>query len=311
MAKLTDARVNTLQDHFNSGDQPTEANFADLVQWIQEGIEEHDHDGTGDGDGMTFDTLTLKASVANSELSLRTFDVGAAESRIYFDKSDHNTIGTLAETDDGDWLGFLGFRGVGSGLGWSYGAYIYAAQVGAAGVANVETDLYFVTGNNAGVNTLHLVLDGGTGYTGLGVTPTYPLDVYHATVNAIAQFESGDPFAQLYLKDDTTVQGEFVRRTGDLTDYYGGGIKHLRLDSTGKVIVGPATAAAAGQLHVDQDQGVGAIPVLVLDQADVSEGFINFIGDERGVIGEGTNSLKSARVELNGTVYRIALYADG
>lgn len=52
MAKLTDARVGTLQNFFDSGDQPTSAQFDQLIQWIQEGIEEHDHSGTGDGDGV-------------------------------------------------------------------------------------------------------------------------------------------------------------------------------------------------------------------------------------------------------------------
>jgi hypothetical protein len=35
---------------------------------------------------------------------------------------------------------------------------------------------------------------------------------------------------------------------------------------------------ATGKLHVDQPSTVGAIPVLMLDQADVSEEFIRFVG---------------------------------
>jgi len=42
--------------------------------------------------------------------------------------------------------------------------------------------------------------------------------------------------------------------------------------------VGIGTAAPLAQLHVDQSSTSGAIPVLTLDQADVSEGFINLIG---------------------------------
>lgn len=62
--------------------------------------------------------------------------------------------------------------------------------------------------------------------------------------------------------------------------------------------------------HLDQSIDDAAIPVLTLDQADISEGFINFIGSDRGVITEATNSLESVRVEINGTVRRIAMYAD-
>jgi len=74
--------------------------------------------------------------------------------------------------------------------------------------------------------------------------------------------------------------------------------------------VGVGAAAPAGKYHIDQSVADAAIPALVLDQADVSEGFINFVGSDRGVIGEGTNSTVSVRVELGGVVYRLALYAD-
>ncbi len=68
--------------------------------------------------------------------------------------------------------------------------------------------------------------------------------------------------------------------------------------------------APTAQLHVDQSDTGGAIPVLSLDQADISDGFINFIGSDRGVITGATDSLESVRVEINGTVRRLALYVD-
>ena len=77
------------------------------------------------------------------------------------------------------------------------------------------------------------------------------------------------------------------------------------------VYVGIGTGAPAGKLHVDQSVDSAAIPTLVLDQADVTEGFINFIGSDRGT---GTlaiiNQTASVRAEINGTVYRLALYAN-
>ncbi len=74
--------------------------------------------------------------------------------------------------------------------------------------------------------------------------------------------------------------------------------------------VGINLSSPAAQLHIDQRETDGAIPVLTLDQADESEGLINFIGLDRGVIDEGTSSTESIRVEINGVVRRIALYAD-
>lgn len=82
----------------------------------------------------------------------------------------------------------------------------------------------------------------------------------------------------------------------------------LSLSADGRV--GMTVAAPLAQLHIDQKEDDEAIPVLALDQADVSEGFINFIGSDRGVISESTSSTESVRVEINGTVRRLALYAD-
>lgn len=46
--------------------------------------------------------------------------------------------------------------------------------------------------------------------------------------------------------------------------------------ATGRVVLG-ASVAAAAQLHIDQASATAAIPVLLLDQADVSEEMIEFV----------------------------------
>lgn len=78
---------------------------------------------------------------------------------------------------------------------------------------------------------------------------------------------------------------------------------------TGRFAVG-GTVAPLAQLHVDQPCLSGAIPVVIIDQADTSEGTINFIASDRGVITGATNSLASVRVEIGGVVHRLALYVD-
>jgi hypothetical protein len=55
------------------------------------------------------------------------------------------------------------------------------------------------------------------------------------------------------------------------------GTERMRVDETGKVGIG--TNAPAARLHVDQAATDGAVPVLTLDQADVSEPFIKLIGE--------------------------------
>ena len=91
-------------------------------------------------------------------------------------------------------------------------------------------------------------------------------------------------------------------------DGSGTAVERLVINNAGYVGIGITTALA--QTHIDQTSTTVAIPVLALDQADVSEGFINFIGSDRGVITGATNSVGSVRAEINGTVYRLALYAD-
>ena len=93
---------------------------------------------------------------------------------------------------------------------------------------------------------------------------------------------------------------------GVITNYYGLYIQEpLATQSTNRWSI-----YSEGRHHFDQPTADAAIPVLALDQADISEGFINFIGSDRGVIAGATASDVSVRVELDGTVYRLALYAD-
>ncbi len=189
--------------------------------------------------------VEIADSSSIAALSINCYDDGAAESRLYFRKSDTDTIGTLAQTDDGDWLGFQVWQGVNSSLAWGEGAYILAIQRGAAGAVYVETDLFLTTYSNTGNNANQLVLDGGTGNVGINVA---------------------EPLAKC---------------------------------------------------HIDQATNNAAIPVLALDQADVSEGFINFIGTAaESAVGPistftgGNAVLGFVRAEINGVQRWLAFYGD-
>lgn len=78
------------------------------------------------------------------------------------------------------------------------------------------------------------------------------------------------------------------------------------------------SSATVPVLEVVQDATDGAQPCLALDQDDVSEGFVDFLGSDRGAVTTALNdgsriptvSAASVRVELNGTVYVIPLFAD-
>ena len=91
---------------------------------------------------------------------------------------------------------------------------------------------------------------------------------------------------------------------GPVTNYYGIYIPEPTKATNNWAIY------AEGRFHFDQPTDDAAVPVLTLDQADISEGLINFVASDRGVIAGATGSAVSVRVELDGTVYRLALYAD-
>ncbi len=175
------------------------------------------------------------------------------------------------------------------------------------------------------------------GYVGIGTAvPAAQLDVlsaashYSGFVTAI--FQDSSNRATLRIRSLTDNPAEFLfdvneavrwsfstRASGDAYSLrlYGQGVvpsytdlqgPYLQITQTGIVSIG--TTLSLAKLHVDQAVSGAAIPVLTLDQADVSDGFINFIGSDRGVIAAATASLVSVRVELAGTVYRLALYVD-
>lgn len=82
--------------------------------------------------------------------------------------------------------------------------------------------------------------------------------------------------------------------------------------STGRVAMG--TTADLGQLTVDQGSSTAAVPVLSLDQADISEGFIDYIGTSAasaaGPISTWTNATIAGfvRCEINGAAYWMPYY---
>ena len=63
--------------------------------------------------------------------------------------------------------------------------------------------------------------------------------------------------------------------------------------NNGRIGIGMSVTAPGAQTHIDQASTTAAIPVLTLDQADLSEDFINFIG--------GASTASSGPIWINGT----------
>ena len=121
-------------------------------------------------------------------------------------------------------------------------------------------------------------------------SPRYGLEIYNTNASAggalIRSYNGGNEYC-LLGKPNSSTYGSF--------HFY----RNLGSSSTNNAVV------KIIQENTGDDQ-----VTLHLKQAATSYGFINFEGSDRGAISSSTSSTASVRVELNGTVYRLALYAD-
>ncbi|KKN85710.1 hypothetical protein LCGC14_0275150 [marine sediment metagenome] len=154
-----------------------------------------------------------------------------------------------------------------------------------------------------------IILD-TAGKVGIGRAPVNLLDVYAATgtIQLTATDVNSNPAIEI-ANDAVEWKLQVRGIDGDKFRISEGADTWVVVQPTNGWI-GMNVNAPLAHLHIDQSNSSAAIPVLALDQADISEGAINFIASARGVITGATNSTQSVRVELNGVVYRLALYAN-
>jgi len=216
--------------------------------------------------------------------------LGAAGGRIVFDS-----------TTDPDNVSFYDCA-VGIGIAGSMDAMLRVACSNYSSCINIDTyddgaEYSKTRLRKSDTDTVGTVIEtddgdslGAHGFYGVNTTPEFSLGA------SIIVTQEGASGAQVPCKMRLATYTNALQNLGIL------------LDSAGRVGVNLLGGLAA-QLHIDQANAGGAMPVLLLNQGDTSEGFIDFVGTDRGVIAAG-NSVASVRVELNGTVYRLALYAD-
>jgi hypothetical protein len=168
-------------------------------------------------------------------------------------------------------------------------------------VLTTGTTTALTLGNNAGddflVDATSLVVEGDTGRVGIGTAS--PATLFHVTTgsgNLEVRLESthasgrcifrmladnGEDSLILFGDGDNTARGRLrYEHTDDSIDFRTAGTDNrLVIDSGGLLSIGGiAAGSAAAQLDIDQASTSGAIPVLRLDQADVSEPMIWFTG---------------------------------
>ena len=154
------------------------------------------------------------------------------------------------------------------------------------------------------VNTNQFVVDTSAGNVGIGTTaPTRALDVVGDInetgwyrVGGSAVLTSGAGYTQLYAGG-----GSGITLSTNATEV-------VRVTSTGNVGIG--TTSPAGKLHSKQASTTAAIPVLELEQLDVSEEFINFVAASAASVANpittwttGGTIAGHVRIGINGTFY--------
>lgn len=205
-----------------------------------------------------------------------------------------------------------------------------------AGVVTGITDLT-VTGDLT-VDTTTLYVDSANSRVGIGtITPSNLLDLQVGTSGnqyllELTNFVStstgsgvGIKFTQGSQKASGSIlAGRDSNYSGDSTadsnlQFYTSedavDAERMRISSSGRV--GVSVSSPTAQFHIDQSSSTAAIPVVKLDQGDVSEPFIDYIGTSAA---SAANSLSSwttgnsvqghIQIDVNGTKRWLRFYDD-
>jgi len=189
-----------------------------------------------------------------------------------------------------------------TGNWYATGLAVNMSQTGTASYSNTGYHRGVYATVFGGVNNNDLIVGLGTSvghYTGnTGTTD----DVFGIQVTPYASAGTINNFYYLYMGNRTN--GGTI---GSLWGIY-------QQDTTAKNYfagnVGINNVTPLAKLHIKQTSTTAGAPVLILEQADVSEGSINFIGSDRGTIATGANSTGSIRIEINGVVRVIPYYTN-
>jgi len=231
--------------------------------------------GIGTTDPTTL--VDIESSNAMADLDIFAYDDGANFPQLAFRKSDSDTRGTLATTDDQDLLGRIEAYGVDSGNNSTLAARWDCLQSGAAGT-EVPCLMRFLTADTNTGASIRMVIEPG-GDVGIGTTnPAELLELAAssnpggASVNTILRLTDTDTGAvaeqivgrlEYYSSDsgsagviaaiegratDASPEGELVFLTEDSTTL----AERMRIADDGKVGIGTGLNLSA-KLHVHED----------------------------------------------------------
>ena len=213
-------------------------------------------------------------------------------------------------------------------------ASIFAEADNTFAADNNETDLVFALGaSEAAVEVARFTHEG---FLGIGTsTPGFLLEVESATTpKIVVTFTDNTSFGQFAFNEGANTLAHFLipgtvfsagsRRSNlevsadsDIT-LRPANVQAWEINEAGQMTVGPARASPATMAYIDQSSTTGAQPVMILDQADIDDSFINFVGTSAA---DASRSVSSAttevdapagyvKIEVNGTDRFLRFYAD-
>ena len=170
--------------------------------------------------------------------------------------------------------------------------------------AGADLDARFEGASDANL----LFLDAGNDRVGIGTaSPSKELHVVGGIKNesGTVNFDGG-----LFVFNESGADYDF-RIEGDADT-------HLFFTSAGNDRVGIGVSSPAAKMEIDQSSSTGAIPVLNLDQGDVDQPFVDFVGtsaaDDSSSISSSTatasDKFGAVMVKINGTAKWIRIYDD-
>jgi len=271
--------------------------------------------GTADGTDDCFFIaygVGSSASATNSERLVSGYDSGNTRFEIFSEQTGTGTLRPLVLYTEGNTnqLHLATDGDIGVGIAAGDGRFhVWSATAGSV-TAHVDADeLVLESDGNTGLSILCPDASTGSIYFGNPSNNDDGRITYLGTLDEMTFYTAGNERMSL--------------GTGEVCVNEPGGDVDYRIESADKTNMFFLDAAinqiginftpddsGDGRLIVAQDDAQSA-PCITLKQADISEGFIDFEGSARGAITtSNTDSAESFRVELNGTTYRIALYAD-
>jgi hypothetical protein len=153
-------------------------------------------------------------------------------STLNFRKSDNNTVGTVTQTDDDDYLGTITFQGVRTDSAFMTSSYISAIQNGAAGGSYIPSDLVFATSTDSALaEKMRITKDGLVGIGTSAPSPSFTVTVAGGLAADYKSFVINHPDPDKPNKDlvhgssETDEHNVFVRGRAqskiiDLPDYW-------------------------------------------------------------------------------------------